>query len=104
MKALLMGSYTPAALKGLMAGSDRRGAVDKILASVGGSVHDLYFTRGEHDVVVVVDVPDTTSLVGVSTALKASGAFSSATYLEVLDLPSVIEVANKVAAGYTPAG
>ena len=104
MKAMFLGTYTPAALKGLMDGSDRRAAVEVMLGTLGGSVQDLFFTRGEHDVVVIAELPNGTSLVGASLALKASGAFQSATYLEVLDMPAVIEAANKVASAYKPAG
>jgi uncharacterized protein with GYD domain len=104
MKVMLLGTYTPAALKGLMDGSDRRAAVDAMLGKVGGTVQELFFTRGEHDVVVIAEFPDGTSLVGASLALKASGAFQSASYLEVLDMPAVIEAAKKVASLYKPAG
>ena len=36
MKVMLLGTYTAAALKGLMDGSDRRAAVDAMLGKVGG--------------------------------------------------------------------
>lgn len=104
MKAILLGTYTPNALKGLMAGSDRRAAIEALLNEVGGSLEGLSFTRGEYDVVVVATFPDTTSLIGVVTAIKASGAFEKATYLEELDIADVISVASKAAGAYTPAG
>ena len=52
MKAILLGTYTPNALKGLIAGSDRKAAVEAILNEVGGALESLSFTRGEYDVVV----------------------------------------------------
>ena len=104
MKAILLGTYTANALKGLMAGSDRKAAIETLLNEVGGSLESLSFTRGEYDVVVVATFPDTTSLVGVATAIKASGAFEKATYLEELDIADVIGVASKAADAYTPAG
>ena len=104
MKAILLGAYTPNALKGLMAGSDRRAAIEAILNEVGGSLESLSFTRGEYDVVVEATFPNTTSLVGVATAIKASGAFEKAVYLEELDIADVIGVASKAAGAYTPAG
>ena len=94
----------PNALKGLMSGSDRKAAVEAILNEVGGTLENLSFTRGEYDVVVTATVPDSTSLVGVVTAIKASGAFEKAIYLEELNISEVLNVANKAASAYTPAG
>ena len=104
MKAILLGTYTANVLKGLMAGSDRKAAIEALLNEVGGSLESLSFTRGEYDVVVVATFPNTTSLVGVATAIKASGAFEKATYLEELDIAEVIGVASKAADAYMPAG
>ncbi len=104
MKAILLGTYTPNALKGLMSGSDRKAAIEAILNEVGGTLESLSFTRGEYDVAVVATFPDSTSLIGVVTAIKASGAFEKATYLEELNIADVIDVANKAAGAYTPAG
>ena len=103
MKAMLLGTYTPEALKGLMGGSDRKASVEALLSQVGGSLESIMFTRGPYDVVVIAEFPDSTSLVGTVTALKAGGSFSQTAYLEVIDLPSVIKTANKAAGAYTPA-
>ena len=104
MKVVLLGVYTSNALKGLMSGSDRQAAVKAILKEVGGTLEDLMFTRGEYDVVVSATVPDSTNLIGMVTALKASGAFEKATYLEELNIAEILSVANKVAGAYRPAG
>jgi uncharacterized protein with GYD domain len=97
---ILLAAYTPAALKGLMSGSDRKAAVESALAAVGGTLEHLAFTRGGYDVVVRATVPDSTSLVGLVVAIKATGAFEKADYLEEIDISAVLDVANKVA--YTP--
>ena len=104
MKAILTGTYTAEALKGLMGGSDRKAAVEAVLSQVGGTLESIMFTRGSIDVVVIAEFPDSTSLVGTALALRASGAFSNAEYLEVVDLPSVVEAAKKAAGAYPPAG
>ena len=100
MNIILLGTYNPAALKGLMSGSDRRAAVDSALAAVGGTVEHLAFTRGGYDVVVRATVPDSTSLIGLVVAIKATGAFEKADYLEEIDMSAVLDAAGKVA--YTP--
>lgn len=104
MRAILLGTYTPNALKGLMAGSDRNAAVKAILNEVGGKLENLSFTRGEFDVVVTASLPNSVSLIGVTAALRASGAFEKAVYLEELDITDVMDVAKKAAGTYTPAG
>jgi|TARA_B100001964_G_C13943533_1_gene470077 uncharacterized protein with GYD domain len=100
MNITLLGAYTPAALKGLMSGSDRKAAVESALAAVGGTLEHLAFTRGGYDVVVRATVPDSASLVGLVVAIKATGAFEKADYLEEIDISAVLDVSNKVA--YTP--
>ena len=104
MKALLMGTYSPHALKGLMSGSDREAAVKAMMEAVGGSVDSMHFVRGRYDVVVEISIPNHGALLGVTTALKASGAFDAADYLEYLDFDPIIEQANRVAKAYMPAG
>ena len=97
MNLILLATYTPAALKGLMSGSDRKAAIEATLDTVGGTLKNVASTRGEYDVVVMATVPDSTSLVGPLIAIKASGAFEKAIYLEEIDLLAVLDVANKAA-------
>ena len=103
MRILLLGTYTPNALQGLMSGSDRKAAVEAMLDKVGGSLEHLAFTRGEYDVVVTAVVPDNVSLPGIGIALKASGAFEKAVYLEELEMTEVLNTAKNAATVYTPA-
>ena len=48
--------------------------------------------------------PDSTSLIGAVIAIKASGAFEKAIYLEELNIADVNDVAKRVAGAFTPAG
>ena len=100
MNIMFLCTYTPAALKGLMSGSDRKAAVESALAAVGGTLEHLAFTRGEYDVVVTATVPDSARLIGLAVTIKATGAFEKAIYLEEIDILAVLDVANKIA--YTP--
>ncbi len=43
-------------------------------------------------------------LLGLVLAIKASGAFEKAEYLEEIEIEKVIEVAHKAAQSYSPAG
>ena len=64
----------------------------------------LPFTRGAYDVVVEVSAPTHDALMGVTTALNASGAFESPDYLEYVNIETISEQAKKVGAAYKPAG
>ena len=104
MKAMLMAIYTPAGLKGLMLGSDRKTVVEASLAHVGATLIDVEFTRGAWDVIVTAEFPDGNSLMGAAMAFESSGAFEKTDYLEIIDLADVVIAANKAAGSYTPAG
>ena len=103
-KFLIQGSYTAEGAKGLIkeGGTGRRAAVEKALASVGGTLDCIYYTFGEDDVVLICDLPDATSGLALSLAVNASGAVRIST----TPLLSVEEVdgACKKAVSYRPAG
>ena len=104
MKMIFLGKYTANALAGLIAGSDRKAAVETLLSQIGGTLEEMMFTRGEYDIVVLASAPDGTNITGVAAALRASGAFEKAIALEELDMADVIATAQKISAAYKPAG
>ena len=104
MKALLLGKYAPHALKGIISGSDREAAVKKLLKSVGGSADYVAFVRGKYDVGVRIEGKDQETAIGLALAIKASGAFEEADYLEEIDMPKVVQVAQMAASSYVAAG
>ncbi len=104
MRSIFLGCYAPHAVKGLIAGSDREAAIKALLASVGGTLESVSFTRGEFDVAAIVDVPDSASGMGLAMAIQASGAFTRVSILEELDMSAVTAAAQKAAAVYEPAG
>ena len=74
-KYLVSGSYTPEGLKGLQKdkASGRRDAVAKGAESVGGKLDAVYYTLGQDDVLVIVDMPDIVSVAALAVAANASG-------------------------------
>ena len=74
-KYMIAASYTAEGLKGLQKdkASGRRSAVDKVVGSLGGKVEAMYFALGDHDVMVVVDLPDTVSAAALALGVSASG-------------------------------
>ena len=103
-KYLLQVSYTPDGAKGLMkdGGTRRHEAARAAIASVGGTMEAMYFAFGDPDVIVIVDAPDTASIVATSLALNASGAVTSKT--TVLLTPEEVDGATKKSPTYTAPG
>jgi uncharacterized protein with GYD domain len=74
-KYLIQGSYTAEGLKGLLKdkASGRKQAVARLLESVEGKLDAAYFSMGEHDVVLIVDVPDIVTAAAISLNVSAAG-------------------------------
>ena len=77
-KYLFYGSYTPDGYKGLMqeGGSKRIEAAKQALKSAGGSLESFYFSFGEYDFCIIVDLPDNVSTTAITLAGNVRGAFS----------------------------
>ena len=74
-KYLVEASYTTDGLKGLAKdkASGRRAAVQKALAGLGGNLEAMYFTFGDHDVLLICECPDNVSAAALSFVASASG-------------------------------
>jgi uncharacterized protein with GYD domain len=76
-KYLFYGSYTTEGYKGLFAegGSARVGAAKQALQSVGGSLEAFYYSNGEQDFYIIVNLPDNISSTAITLAGNSSGTF-----------------------------
>jgi uncharacterized protein with GYD domain len=103
-KYLIQASYIGDGVQGLRkeGGSGRRAAVDRALASVGGTVDAFYFAFGDTDVVAIFDVPDNVTAAGIALLVAASGRVDIKT--TVLLTPEEVDAAVKVGADYRPPG
>jgi uncharacterized protein with GYD domain len=103
-KYLITASYTAEGIKGLLkdGGSGRRAAVQKLAESVGGRMEALYFMFGEHDVIVVCDVPDNIAATAISLSVAASGAVRLST--TPLLTPEEVDAATKKSVAYRAPG
>lgn len=77
-KYLFYGSYTPEGFAGLMedGGSSRIEAAKQALGSVGGTLEAFYFSFGEHDFYILVDLPDNVTTTAVTLVGNVSGTFT----------------------------
>jgi uncharacterized protein with GYD domain len=74
-KYLIQAAYTAEGLKGLQKdkASGRKQAVTKAVEGLGGKVEAMYFALGEHDVLLIVDMPDVISGAALGLRVSATG-------------------------------
>jgi len=74
-KYLIEASYTAEGLKGLQRdkASGRRDAVRNAVEGLGGKIEAMYYALGDHDVIVVLDLPSPIAATRLSVAVSASG-------------------------------
>lgn len=103
-KYLFYGSYTPEGYRGLMeeGGSKRIKAAQKSLASVGGTLEAFYFSFGEYDFYIIVDLPDNVTTTAVTLAGNVSGTFSINGV--ALLTPGELDEAIKMSVDFRPPG
>lgn len=103
-KYLIQANYVGEGIKGLLkeGGSSRRGAIEKLVSSLGGSLESVYYAFGDTDVFVIVDMPDNASMTAVALAVGASGAVTVKT--TVLMTPEEVDEAAKKTPDYRPPG
>jgi len=103
-KYLIQASYTREGVRGLVSegGSSRRAEVEKLAKAMGGTLEALYYAFGEHDVVVIMDVPDNVTMAALSLSVAATGAIRVKT--TVLLTPEEIDQAAKKVIPYRPPG
>lgn len=101
-KYLFEASYTQEGLKGLLqhGGTNRREAVEKLLASVGGSLEAFYYAFGDNDLYVIAELPDDTAATAASLTVGATGMGSVKT--TVLMAPETVDEAIGRTVDYQP--
>ena len=75
-KYLVQASYTADGLKGLLKdkASGRKAAIMKTLTTLGGKLESIYYTFGDYDVILVIDLPDNAAAVALSAGVSATGS------------------------------
>jgi uncharacterized protein with GYD domain len=103
-KYLFYGSYTPEGYKGLLneGGSLRIEVAKRTLASAGGSLEAFYYSNGEEDFYIIVNLLDNVSATAVTLAGNASGTFC----IRAVNLltPDEMDTAVKMKVDFRPPG
>lgn len=78
-KFLVRVKYTPQGTSGVLkdGGSGRRKAVETLMSALGGSLEAFYFTFGEDDAILIIDVPNAETALAIAMTVRASGAIES---------------------------
>jgi uncharacterized protein with GYD domain len=74
-KYLVEGSYTDEGLKGLIKdkATGRAAAIQKAAQSLGGKLDDIYYTFGNSDVILILDLPDNATAAGFAINAASTG-------------------------------
>ena len=103
-KYLFYGSYSTEGYKGLMeeGGSSRIEAAKQALGSIGGSLEAFYFSFGENDFYIIVDLPDHVTTTTITLAGNISGMFN----INGVSLltPEELDKAIKLSVDFRPPG
>jgi uncharacterized protein with GYD domain len=106
---MLMGKYSPAAMKSIIeSGSDREAASRKAVEAAGGKLLGFYgMFSPEYDIAIIMDVPGNAEYIGGIAPAIMSGTLASWKTIALFtagDVMKAAKIAKKVAAAYKPPG
>jgi uncharacterized protein with GYD domain len=103
---LIEAAYTPEAWKSLLKKPvDRNQAIRPVIKKLGGSLVNSWFAFGDHDVVLIVEMPDNVSAAAFSVAAMAGGGLRAIKTTPLLELAEGVEAMKRAAkSGYRPPG
>ncbi len=96
--------YTSEAIARLIANpQDRFEAVRGPIEKLGGKIKDSYFAFGEHDAIVITEMPDNISAAAIALAFAAGGALRSCQTTPLMTATEALDAMRKAAScGYNP--
>jgi uncharacterized protein with GYD domain len=97
-------SYTSEAISRLIANpEDRFEAVRGPIEKLGGKIEHGYFAFGEHDAILITDMPDNVSAAAIALAFAAGGSLRNCATTPLLTTAEALDAMRKAATcGYTP--
>jgi uncharacterized protein with GYD domain len=101
---LVQCSYASPALAALVANPhDRSEHVKKVAKKLGGKISGSWLSFGEHDLVMIVEMPDNISAAALSLAAAAGGSLKSIKTTPLMAIADGLTALKKAAtSGYTP--
>lgn len=103
---IVTGSYTAAAMKGMMAKpSDREAATSALVAAAGGKLHAFYMTTGDNDFLMITETDNLSDMLAALVVAGASGAVSGLKTVQAFtsaEFTAAQKRAGEIAAKYAP--
>ena len=104
---MLMGKYSPDAMKAIMqSGSDREAAARKAIEAAGGKLLGFYGMFGQdYNIALIVEAPGNAEYIGAIAPAIMSGTFSAFKTIPLFtsgDVQKASKIAKKVGAVYQP--
>jgi uncharacterized protein with GYD domain len=102
---MLQVSYSSEGWQALTAQPQNRVEVVKqAVENLGGKIVSAWFAFGEHDVILITEMPDNVSAAGLAIAFAGGGALKSVQTTPLLSANEAVEAMKKAgASGYKPA-
>ena len=103
---LLQGSYSAQGISGLISSPEDRSAMAReLFERAGGRIESFYYSFGDYDFAVILELPDRVSMVSLSMVAGASGALSNIKTTVLIPIDDGVEAARKAGSiGYRPPG
>lgn len=101
---MLQVSYTAEALAALVENpQNRTEVIRETVKSLGGTLIGYWMSFGDHDVVLISDMPDNASAAALAVAAAAGGSLKSTKTTPLFSAEEGVEIAKKAAgSSYTP--
>ena len=102
MKFIFLGKYRKAGLTGFLnnPSQDRKSIISSMMEKAGGTLDDLFLTRGSYDVVVIGSANDFETVGAIKMVIMSTGAFDEATILEETDFNRIANKASEISSFY----
>ena len=105
---ITQGRFTREYIKGGLAKpEDRQEAISRLCEQVGGKLLNLYFTLGQHDFLVVSEMPDAQAASVLAFVASGGGGIENSVTTQAFttaEAKALFERAGKLAGAYKPMG
>ena len=102
MKFIFLGKYSNAGLTGFINNptQDRKSIISSMMKKAGGTLNEIFLTRGTYDVVVIGSANDFETVGAIKMVIMSTGAFDEAVILEETDFNKIAKKASEIASFY----
>jgi uncharacterized protein with GYD domain len=84
---------------------DRIEAIRPAIERLGGKIKNAWFAFGDHDVILITEMPDNVSAAAIAIAFAGGGACKSVQTTPLLSTEEAVQAMKKAGeSGYRPAG